>query len=338
MAAGLGLFVATALLIAASPLANLPTKASESAADISMFSSPVALSAHMHPVSLPSILDKPMIASPAISEKPSDLLWEGSIDLTMHGGSTSENVAVAADAIDMTIVSPNQLFSFNDIVGIRTAEKGYKPGPMYAAGEKIVGIGGGICMVSTILYTAALESGLKIVERHPHSGPVTYADPGRDAAVSFGVADLCFKNDSGSPLLIRAGVKDDELFVRIYGKKHPGRTVEIVAKDYEELPYKIFQKEDPAVPQGKVLVKQKARPGFSVTIVRLIKQKGKLVCREVVNHDTTLPANKIMLIPPKPKSPTGQPGQSPAIMPTLSNVDMNLKPQPSDSGAEVSQP
>jgi vancomycin resistance protein YoaR len=297
-----------------------------------MFSDAVALPSQVHQVSLPFDFDKPVMAKKAISEETSDLLWEGSIPLSSHGGSTAENIAVAAEAIDMTIVHPNETFSFNDTVGVRTEEKGYKPGPMYAAGEKIVGVGGGICMVSTILYNAALETGLKIIERHPHSGPVSYAEPGRDAAVSFGLADLCFKNDTKSALLLRAGVKDDELSLRIYGKEIPGRTVEIVAKDYEELPYKIFEKEDESVPEGQVVVKQKARPGFSVTIVRLIKQNGKLVKREVVNHDTTLPANKIVMIPLKPKDPTGKIGQSPAIMPTLSQEDANIRPQPSTGG------
>ncbi len=194
---------------------------------------------------------------------------------------------------------PKQVFSFNDIVGIRCEKKGYRPGLMYANGKVVTGIGGGICIVSTLLYSAALETGLQIIERHPHSGPVSYAGPGRDAAVTFGYADLRFKNNTGSTLLIRSTVQQDRLVVALYGTKKPGRTVEIIAEGYEEIAGEVVEKEDMTVPAGEVILEQEPRSGHAVTIVRLIKQDGKLVSREVISRDVVLPRPTIVRVPPK---------------------------------------
>lgn len=239
-----------------------------------------------------------------------DLLWTGSIPLDIQNNETVANVMLAAGSIDMTSLNPGEEFSFNSIVGLRTEEKGYQSGLMYSNGEVVSGVGGGICIVSTILYNAALETGLKIIERHPHSGPVSYAEPGRDAAVSFGWADLRFKNNTEHPLIIKSKVENNELLVSIFGVKDPAQTVTITAKDFEELPYNIREIEDPAVPEGQVIVDQKARPGYAVTIVRSFLVNGKLVKEETVSKDIMLPQDKIVRVTPRPFS-------MPANLPTL---------------------
>ena len=237
-----------------------------------------------------------------------DMLWSGSIPLDIQSSETVANVMLAAGAIDMASLNPGEEFSFNSIVGLRTEEKGYQSGLMYSNGEVVSGVGGGICIVSTILYNSALETGLKIIERHPHSGPVSYAEPGRDAAVSFGWADLRFKNNTGHPLVIKSKVENNELLVSIFGVKNPNRTITITAKDYEELPYNIREIEDPAVPEGQVVVDQKARPGYAVTIVRSFLENGKLVNEEIISKDIMLSQDKIVRITPRPFSiPTDLP-------------------------------
>ena len=58
-----------------------------------------------------------------------------------------------------------------------------------------MGYGGGVCQVSTTLYQASVEAGLKIVERHMHSKAVSYTKRGKDATVSYGVQNLRIKNN-----------------------------------------------------------------------------------------------------------------------------------------------
>lgn len=65
------------------------------------------------------------------------------------------------------------------------------------------------------------------------------------------------------------------------------------------MPYKVIEQEDETVPEGEIVVKKKPRPGFAVTIIRLIRQNGKLVKREVISRDTILPRDKVVLVHPK---------------------------------------
>ena len=216
----------------------------------------------------------------------------------------AENVIIAAQAIDLTVIHPNETFSFNERVGVRSEVKGYKPGLMYSNGEVVMGVGGGICIVSTLLYNGALETGLKILDRRHHSGRVSYAEPGLDAAVAFGSADLCFKNTTGNTIIIRAAVTNDELVITLYGTRKPGQSVEVTTENYTEIPFKIIENEDETVTEGQVIVDQKARTGFDITTIRLIRQGGKLVSREIISQDTVAPRDKIMRVPPKPKPET----------------------------------
>lgn len=57
----------------------------------------------------------------------------------------SHNIALAADKISGVLLKPGATFSFNDVVGERTAEAGYDDAPVFVDGKLVPGIGGGIC-------------------------------------------------------------------------------------------------------------------------------------------------------------------------------------------------
>ena len=94
------------------------------------------------------------------------------------------NVALASKTLDNTLVDINGEFSFNYTVGERTERRGYKKAKIIVGGEFVDGVGGGVCQVSTTLYNAVLLAGLKIIECHPHSLPVSYVAPSFDAMVN----------------------------------------------------------------------------------------------------------------------------------------------------------
>ena len=50
------------------------------------------------------------------------------------------------------------------------------------------------------MFNAAALAGLEIVERFHHSFPISYLDPGFDAMVSWGAADLKFRNNKDTPV------------------------------------------------------------------------------------------------------------------------------------------
>ena len=86
-------------------------------------------------------------------------------------------------------IEPGQIFSFNEAIGRRSLEAGYKEANIIKDGEFVKGVGGGVCQVSSTLYNAVLLSGLKVVESHPHSLKVGYVKEGFDAMVNFYSAD-----------------------------------------------------------------------------------------------------------------------------------------------------
>lgn len=111
------------------------------------------------------------------------------------------NIVLTARLLHNTLLEPGQEFSFNRIVGEPTTERGFRQAVVLMHGEKSVGIGGGMCQASSTLYNAALEAGLQITERHPHSQPVSYVPEGRDATI-FTNKDLRFINSTRQSLLL----------------------------------------------------------------------------------------------------------------------------------------
>ena len=126
----------------------------------------------------------------------------------------SINIALSADAINGTVVKPGEEFSFNETVGQRTADRGYKSATIISGGRFVNGIGGGICQVSGTLFNAAVLAGMEITERRNHGLKVSYLPGGRDATVSWGEIDLKFKNTSDAEMTILISIEDGVLEVK----------------------------------------------------------------------------------------------------------------------------
>lgn len=97
------------------------------------------------------------------------------------------NISITCSVLNNTIVKSGETFSFCDVVGPSTVERGYKTANIIVQGTETKGIGGGNCQVSSTLYNAvlAVPNELEVVERHPHSARVPYIEPGKDAAISY---------------------------------------------------------------------------------------------------------------------------------------------------------
>ncbi|ASZ61615.1 hypothetical protein BS11774_16020 [Bacillus subtilis] len=130
--------------------------------------------------------------------------------------SRSHNISLSAKAIDNHVVFPNETFSFNQVLGMRTRNKGYKSAPIIVKGELSEGVGGGICQVSSTLFNAVDRAGLQIVQRYSHTRSVPYVPPGRDATVSWGGPDFRFQNQYNQPILIRAKRYGGSMIITLY--------------------------------------------------------------------------------------------------------------------------
>ena len=66
-----------------------------------------------------------------------------------------DNIALAARKIDGLVLYPEDELSFNDLVGRRTVENGFKTAYVIQNGDFVEGVGGGVCQVSSTLYNCA---------------------------------------------------------------------------------------------------------------------------------------------------------------------------------------
>ncbi|MCI9063978.1 MAG: hypothetical protein HFJ17_05200 [Clostridia bacterium] len=123
------------------------------------------------------------------------LIAKVTLSSTSGSKNRNTNLKLASKAIKGTVLKPGQSFNWFKVVGEATAAKGYKSAPVFVNKKHAMGLGGGVCQVSTTLYQTAKKVNLKIVERHTHSLPVSYTTKGKDATVTYGVKNLIIKNN-----------------------------------------------------------------------------------------------------------------------------------------------
>ncbi len=93
-----------------------------------------------------------------------DVIAEGTTSFKGSSADRIHNIAVAAAAVDNTVVPPGAIFSFNQSIGDVSAEYGYKDSLIIWGDRTAVGIGGGVCQVSTTVFRAAYYGGFPIEE------------------------------------------------------------------------------------------------------------------------------------------------------------------------------
>lgn len=183
----------------------------------------------------------------------------GLISSTSSSTSTSNsnrinNVATAASSINGTIIQPGGSFSFNGVVGQRTAANGYMEAGVIVEGVTEQGYGGGVCQVSTMVYESAVKADLQINERHAHQWPAKYADDGCDAAVDWGSQDLVFTNTSGYPIVISAYHDNSSktITVAIYGHRLPdGEYITFSGSSVDTVEYQTTYVQNTELPVGQ---------------------------------------------------------------------------------------
>jgi vancomycin resistance protein YoaR len=190
------------------------------------------------------------------------------------------NIRIAAGKINGWVLMPGDTFSFNQVVGRRTIQDGYKTAPVFKNGKHDMGVGGGICQVSSTLYNASLFADLQIVQRHNHSMPVAYLPVGRDATVDYGSLDLDLKNNLSTPIALNSDYKAGTLTFRILGKKDPSLDIKIESSDSQTWSGPIKTVMDPKIPLGQKKVLEKGSSGRSIRTFRVVYRDGREVARE----------------------------------------------------------
>ena len=139
------------------------------------------------------------------------------------------NIHLIADATNGAVVAPGAVFSLNGRVGQRTAAKGYVPAGAIINGELYccdhpANIGGGTSQFATTLYNAIFFGAYEDVYHRPHSIWFSRYPMGREATLGWTGPDVQFRNDTATPVMIRARHTSTSITVELWGNKE-GRKV-----------------------------------------------------------------------------------------------------------------
>jgi vancomycin resistance protein YoaR len=197
---------------------------------------------------------------------------------TQMGASSSNrigNVHLMADFIDGTIVQPGETFSFNDVVGPRTAERGFLEGQEIIGSLVLPSIGGGVCQTATTLFNDAFELGLPILARTNHNLYLAHYPIGRDATVAWGGPDFQFKNDLKHGLLIKTTYTDQTLTFTFYGTSEGRRVVSHTGAQTNWTKPSMSYAVDPNAPRNSSkVVAGTGELGFDVVVDRTVYAKS----------------------------------------------------------------
>jgi len=207
------------------------------------------------------------------------------------------NIKLATQSITDILVRKNAVFSFNQLVGLRLADYGYKETPVFINGKLVPEWDGGVCQVSSTLYNAVLLADLGIEERTSHFRPPGYVPLGQDAAVADNQLDFKFKNTSSNNIYITAEVKYGQLTVYIYGKcQLNAPAIEIDSSDQKILQPNNIIKQDSNIELGQEVVEEKGQNGFIVSTYRIKYRNGKEIDREFLATDEFSSEDRVVIV------------------------------------------
>ena len=220
---------------------------------------------------------------------------------TTDNDNRNTNIRLVCEALDGLVLQPGEQFNFNDYIGQRTAEKGYKMAHGIYNGSMRDELGGGICQANTMLYQSVTKADLQVNERKNHSIPSTYVDKGTDATVTWYSPNFRFTNDSEYPVAIHAYYADLHVTVEIYGRLLPdGQYIELVGEHVRTISPSTVYVADPNLPVGTQEQTTSGRTGYDYASYKVWYDKdgneikkdpyfsSHYPCRDAVVHVGTM--------------------------------------------------
>jgi vancomycin resistance protein YoaR len=212
-----------------------------------------------------------------------ELVGEGKSNFSGSPVNRRHNIKTGATALNGLIIAPGEEFSVNKALGEINDQTGYLPELVIKGNKTIPEYGGGLCQIATTTFRLALNAGLPITERQPHSYRVSYYEPaGADATIYSPHPDLKFINDTPAYLLLQTKISGDELTFEFWGTSD-GRKVEMTEPRIFNFvspgPTKIIETEDLA--PGEKKCTERAHTGADAEFTRTITPKVGEVKTEI---------------------------------------------------------
>ncbi|MDX1680072.1 MAG: VanW family protein [Akkermansiaceae bacterium] len=146
-----------------------------------------------------------------------------------------ENLRVAARRLHRVEIPAGEIWSFWKQLGRPTRANGFVAGRELREGCLVPAIGGGLCQLSGLIYQAALDAGLEVIERHGHTRVIagSLAEEDKDATIFWNYVDLRLHHARAWRMEVE--LTTSELIVRILSDQR-GDVLEAKAVDAAKRP------------------------------------------------------------------------------------------------------
>ncbi len=198
----------------------------------------------------------------------------------------SINIERASHLLDGFVIRPEEVFSFHQLAAPYTLENGYIQAPVITDDSLVtLGVGGGICQVSTTVFVAAVKAGLDVVEHHHHSRPVHYIEQGYDATVVDAKEDLKLKNNKNKNLYITVSYDNHQIQVDVYGNQENYIDYSLETRNHQVINADtIYQLDLQLADKAEAFVKQ-GEPGYKVDLYRVWLENGDQREQKIAQFD-----------------------------------------------------
>ena len=206
--------------------------------------------------------------------------------------SQAENIELAAQRLNGTVIDPGKTFSYYAVVGPYTEENGFGWGRAFVGDRIVPSVGGGVCQGSSTLYSAILRTGLNVLERHQHGLTVPYLPPGEDATVAGDYLNFQFQNNRKTPVAIIASAKNRHMTVEIMGAS-PGPAISIHHKILQTYPFRTIVHYRDNLKPGEEKILAPGQVGVRVQNWLDIQEKNGIMVKQL-GIDTYRPSPRII--------------------------------------------
>lgn len=198
----------------------------------------------------------------------------------------THNLQTGADHVNGTVVMPGEQFSLASALGDISTAAGYVEAPVIMDGRLVMGLGGGLSQISTVVFNASWFSGVQLDQHTPHSFYIARYPAGREATIAVPVLDNRWTNNTDNPIVVRSWTEDDALHMVYLGDMvYEVETIDGQWRDIVE-PERTTDDSPECVPQSPA-------QGFTITNVRVLHLDGEAVHRDQFTT-TYIPADEIV--------------------------------------------
>ena len=200
-----------------------------------------------------------------------------SFSSTFPTGASNEartaNLRAGVANVNGTVVMPGEQFSLGAALGDITAANGYVEAPVIVDGRLVMGMGGGLSQISTVVFNASWFAGVQLDAHTPHSFYISRYPAGREATLAIPSIDNVWTNDTDTPVVVQTWISGDDIVMVLLGdRQYTVETVDGARRDVTTGERRVDDRAD-CVPQAPA-------DGFTIRNTRILRSGGEEVGRD----------------------------------------------------------